>query len=39
MENIDLFDFELTEEDMESLETDSYEVVCGWDPTVSGLEN
>lgn len=39
MENTQLFDFELSEEDMESLETDDYSVVCGWDPTVSTLSD
>lgn len=37
MENADIYDFELTEEDMKSLETKDYSPVC-WDPTVSTLE-
>ncbi|KAH8882408.1 putative aldo-keto reductase [Thozetella sp. PMI_491] len=35
-ENIDIFDFELSQEEMASLETDEH-VVHGWDPTTSGL--
>ncbi len=36
-ENADVFDFELTEEAMKSLDTGKYEGVC-WDPTVAGLD-
>ncbi|EEP76947.1 hypothetical protein UREG_01796 [Uncinocarpus reesii 1704] len=32
VENADVFDFELSEQDMQSLETDEYQNVC-WDPT------
>jgi hypothetical protein len=32
-ENADIYDFELTEECMELLDTGKYEP-CGWDPTV-----
>lgn len=35
-ENADLYDFELTDEDMQSLETDEYSPVC-WDPTKASL--
>ncbi|KAI2638317.1 aldo-keto reductase-like protein [Xylaria nigripes] len=37
-ENIDLYDFELSKEDMDKLETDEYAPVC-WDPTKTGLDN
>jgi len=33
-ENADLYDFELTKEDMESLNTGEYSP-CAWDPTTS----
>jgi diketogulonate reductase-like aldo/keto reductase len=33
-ENAQIYDFELTEEDMKSLDTGAYEV-CAWDPTTS----
>ncbi|KAL8997307.1 MAG: hypothetical protein Q9169_003399 [Polycauliona sp. 2 TL-2023] len=33
-ENADLYDFELTDEDMKSLKTDEY-APCSWDPTTS----
>lgn len=33
-ENTDIFDFQLTAEEMESLETGQY-VPCSWDPTIS----
>jgi diketogulonate reductase-like aldo/keto reductase len=33
-ENADLYDFELTEEDMKLLDTGKYEP-CSWDPTVN----
>lgn len=36
-ENKDIFDFELSEEDMRSLDTGKYDP-CGWDPTVWPLE-
>lgn len=36
-ENTEVYDFELTAEDMKSLETQEYAPVC-WDPTVSPLE-
>jgi len=36
-ENADLYDFELTPEEMKSLETDEYSPCC-WDPTISSLE-
>lgn len=35
-ENADIYDFELTEEEMVSLDTGKYEP-CAWDPTVSPL--
>ncbi|KAK4504273.1 hypothetical protein PRZ48_005189 [Zasmidium cellare] len=35
-ENKELYDFELTKEDMESLKTDKYEP-CAWDPTKAPL--
>ncbi|OLN85496.1 putative oxidoreductase C2F3.05c 1 [Colletotrichum chlorophyti] len=35
--NTEIYDFELSEEDVKSLETDEYAPVC-WDPTVSPLE-
>jgi diketogulonate reductase-like aldo/keto reductase len=36
-ENADVYDFELTQEDMESLETGEY-APCTWDPTVAALD-
>ncbi len=33
LENAELYDFELSDEDMAVLETDAYEP-CAWDPTV-----
>lgn len=33
-ENADLYDFELTEEDMKKLDLNTYEP-CAWDPTTS----
>ncbi|KAH8806025.1 NADP-dependent oxidoreductase domain-containing protein [Xylogone sp. PMI_703] len=36
--NADVFDFELTDEEMASLETGEYSP-CTWDPTVSPLDN
>jgi diketogulonate reductase-like aldo/keto reductase len=33
-ENANIYDFELTEEDMKSLDLDVYEP-CAWDPTTS----
>lgn len=33
-ENVDIYDFELSAEDMKSLDTGAYEP-CTWDPTVS----
>ena len=36
-ENADVYDFELTAEEMKSLETGEYKP-CAWDPTVSPLE-
>jgi diketogulonate reductase-like aldo/keto reductase len=33
-ENADIYDFELTEDDMKVLDTGKYEP-CSWDPTVS----
>ncbi|CAG8971775.1 hypothetical protein HYALB_00001884 [Hymenoscyphus albidus] len=39
IENAQLYDFELTEGDMETLEMDEYQVMCGWDPTVARLED
>lgn len=35
-ENRDLYDFELSKEDMQSLETGKYEP-CAWDPTTAPL--
>jgi diketogulonate reductase-like aldo/keto reductase len=35
--NVDVFDFELSEEDLRELETKEYETTY-WDPTISGLE-
>ena len=32
-ENADVYDFELSEEDMKSLDTDEYSP-CAWDPTM-----
>lgn len=37
-ENADLYDFELSKEDIKSLETGEYEP-CAWDPTVARLED
>ncbi|KAF3003869.1 hypothetical protein E8E14_006797 [Neopestalotiopsis sp. 37M] len=37
-ENVDVFDFELDEEDMQKLETDQY-APCTWDPTTSSLDS
>jgi diketogulonate reductase-like aldo/keto reductase len=37
-ENIDVFDFELDEEDMQKLKMDHY-APCTWDPTISPLDN
>ncbi|KAH8665627.1 2,5-diketo-D-gluconic acid reductase A [Ilyonectria robusta] len=37
-DNTDIYDFELSEADMISLETDEYAPVC-WDPTVSPFES
>ncbi|KAI0103813.1 2,5-diketo-D-gluconic acid reductase A [Nemania sp. FL0031] len=37
-ENAELFDFELSPEDMAELETDEYSPVC-WDPLKSGLDD
>lgn len=37
-ENADVYDFELSAEDMKSLETTEYSPVC-WDPTVSSLKD
>ncbi|KAI1349828.1 2,5-diketo-D-gluconic acid reductase A [Xylaria sp. FL0043] len=37
-ENADLYDFELSPEEMAELETDEYAPVC-WDPLKSGLDN
>lgn len=34
VENADLYDFELTDEEVKSLETGKYEP-CTWDPTTS----
>ncbi len=36
-ENADVYDFELTAEDMQALETTEY-APCAWDPTVSSLD-
>jgi diketogulonate reductase-like aldo/keto reductase len=36
-ENADIYDFELTAEEMKTLETGEYSPVC-WDPTISPLE-
>jgi diketogulonate reductase-like aldo/keto reductase len=36
-ENADIFDFELTPEEMKTLETGEYSPVC-WDPTIAKLE-
>jgi diketogulonate reductase-like aldo/keto reductase len=36
--NADIYDFELTEEEMASLETGDY-APCSWDPAVSPLDN
>ena len=35
--NVDVFDFELSEEDLRELETKEYKTTY-WDPTISGLE-
>lgn len=37
-ENAALYDFELSDDDMKTLETDDY-APCAWDPTTSGLKN
>ncbi|KAI0128838.1 NADP-dependent oxidoreductase domain-containing protein [Xylariales sp. AK1849] len=37
-ENAEIYDFELSEEDMAKLETNEY-VPCTWDPTTSGIDN
>lgn len=37
-ENTNVFDFELGEDDMKSLETGKYES-CTWDPTIAGLDS
>ncbi|KAI1495532.1 aldo-keto reductase [Biscogniauxia marginata] len=37
-ENANVFDFQLTKEDMEELETNEYAPVC-WDPVKTGLDN
>ncbi|KAK0623764.1 aldo-keto reductase-like protein [Immersiella caudata] len=37
-ENSEVFDFELTEGEMDELETEEYDPVC-WDPTTSPLDN
>ncbi|KAK3505534.1 NADP-dependent oxidoreductase domain-containing protein [Neurospora crassa] len=37
-ENADVYDFELSEEEVKALETDEYSPVC-WDPTTSELDN
>ena len=37
-ENANIFDFELSEEDMKGLETREYKP-CAWDPTTAGLES
>ncbi|WPH01775.1 Hypothetical protein R9X50_00462800 [Acrodontium crateriforme] len=36
-ENRDIFDFELTDDDMKGLDTGKYEP-CAWDPTTAGLD-
>ena len=36
-ENRNVFDFELTDEDMETLNTGKYEP-CAWDPTTASLD-
>ena len=36
-ENANVYDFELSAEDMKSLDTDEY-APCAWDPTKSSLE-
>jgi len=38
IENADVYDFELTVEDMKSLETKEYSPCC-WDPTKSSLKD
>jgi len=37
-ENANLYDFELTDEEVKSLDTGKYEP-CAWDPTTSGLDS
>ncbi|KAI0481311.1 aldo-keto reductase-like protein [Xylariaceae sp. FL0804] len=37
-ENAEIFDFELSKEDMDELETEEYAPVC-WDPVKSGIDN
>jgi diketogulonate reductase-like aldo/keto reductase len=37
-QNADIFDFKLTPEEVETLQTDEYSPVC-WDPNVTGLDN
>ena len=37
-ENANLYGFEVTEEEMKTLDTGIYKPVC-WDPTRSGLDN
>lgn len=37
-ENANIFDFQLTEEEMKSLETSDY-APCAWDPTISSLDD
>jgi diketogulonate reductase-like aldo/keto reductase len=37
-ENANIFDFQLTEEEMKSLETGDY-APCAWDPTISSLDD
>ena len=37
-ENRELYDFELTDEDMKSLDTGKYEP-CAWDPTTAPLSS
>ena len=36
--NADVFDFELTPEEVQQVETDEYSPVC-WDPVITGLDN
>ena len=37
-ENAEVYDFELSQEEVKGLETEEYKPVC-WDPTTSGLDN